>query len=169
MQYESIILELMSRIKTLEEDIALLKKQIAANDRSATAEASSDHTANSSVQYQKMTDEMIELCYKYGKKMLDGSSAQDLADDLAETTGMNRNSAVMYLYAVHGMLTGTTYKRAINTKAMKYFMQTIFNEYGSKGLKKAITASRNHIQYRRDLGHQVDSLDDICKEFEDRL
>lgn len=169
MQYESIILELMSRIKALEEDVAKLKEQIAANNRPAAVEPALARTVNASVQYQKMTDEMIELCYKYGKKMLSGSSVQDLADDLVETTSMNRNSAVMYLYAVYGMLTGTIYKRAINAKAMRYFMQTIFDEYGSNGLKKAIAASRNHIQYRRELGHQVDSLEDICKEFEDRL
>ena len=169
MQYESIILELMSRIKKLEEDVDQLKEQISSNAGSSVDEPVLEHVTTPSVQYQKMTDEMIELCYKAGKKMLSGSNAQDLADELVEMTGMNRNSAIMYLYAVHGMLTGTTYKRAINAKAMKYYMQTIFNEYGSQGLKKAITASRNHIQYRREFGQQVDYLEDICRQFENRL
>jgi len=169
MQYDSIILELMSRIKKLEDDVAQLKEQVSANASPSVDEPVSDRIAAPAVQYQKMTDEMIELCYKAGKKLLSGSNVQDLADELVDATGMNRNSAIMYLYAVHGMLTGTTYKRAINTKAMKYYMQTIFNEYGSQGLKKAITASRNHIQYRREYGHQVDYLEDICSQFENRL
>ena len=75
----------------------------------------------------------------------------------------------MYLYAVQGMLEGTIYKRAISAKAMKKYYDTIFDEYGSNGLRKAIQATRLHIAYRRDCGHTVDSIEEICDAYENRL
>ena len=88
---------------------------------------------------------------------------------IAESTGMNRNSAVMYLYAVQGMLDGTIYKRAISAKAMRKYYDTIWNESGSVGLKRAIQATRLHIQYRRECGHTVDSIEEICKQYESKI
>lgn len=172
MQYETIILELLSRIKKLEDDVNELK--LAQNGTRAVNETiedgSDDQILNeSTVSYRKMTDEMIDICYKCGKKVVAGESVQELADDIADSTGMNRNSAVMYLYAVQGMLEGKIYKRAISAKAMKKYYDIIFNEYGSAGLKKAIYATRLHIEYRRECGHTVDSIEEICNAYENRL
>lgn len=174
MQYEIIILELLSRIKKLEDEVGELKQAISSP---ATTNAAIDDTGNgaydensdSSVAYKKMTDEMIDICYKCGKKLVAGENVQELADDIADTTGMNRNSAVMYLYAVQGMLEGTIYKRAISAKAMRKYYDTIWNESGSQGLKKAIRATRLHIDYRRECGHTVDSIEEICDQYESRL
>ena len=123
----------------------------------------------STVAYKKMTDEMIDICFKCGKKVANGENVQELADDIAESTGMNRSSAVMYLYAVQGMLSGTIYKRAISAKALKKYFDTIWNEYGSQGLKKAIQATRLHVDYRGSCGHMVDSIEEICDQYERRL
>ena len=173
MQYETIILELLSRIKKLEEEVTELKQALLS---SSSVSISDDAIANGlderndgAVSYTKMTDEMIDICYKSGKKLAAGENVQDLAEDIAESTGMNRNSAVMYLYAVQGMLDGTIYKRAISAKAMRRYYDTIWNESGSVGLKKAIQATRLHIQYRRECGHTVDSIEEICKQYESRL
>lgn len=174
MQYETIILELLSRIKKLEDDVGELKRAQDARNaiptvsvrREDNAEATARETT---VAYKKMTDEMMDICYKCGKRVASGENAQELADDIAETTGMNRNSAVMYLYAVHGMLNGTIYKRAISATAMKKYFDTIWNEYGSKGLKKAVYATRLHIEYRRSCGHMVDSIEELCNRYENRL
>ena len=174
MQYETIILELLSRIKKLEDDVSELKRtQEARNTILAPTMRGEDNvepeTRESTVPYKKMTDEMIDICYKCGKKVANGENIQELADDIAESTGMNRSSAVMYLYAVQAMLNGTIYKRAISAKAMRKYYDTIFNEYGSAGLKKAIYATRLHIDYRRECGHMVDSIEEICDQYESRL
>lgn len=174
MQYEIIILELLSRIKKLEEEVSELKQVLftpSSIQRSTENAVSGIYEENddNSVSYKKMTDEMIDICYKSGKKLASGESVQELADDIAESTGMNRNSAVMYLYAVQGMLDGTIYKRAISAKAMRRYYDTIWNETGSVGLKKAIQATRLHIAYRRDCGHTVDSIEEICDQYERRL
>lgn len=176
MQYEAIILELLSRIKKLEYDVNELKQarsgiysNTPCNDEIVEEQSSCQILNEDTAAYKKMTDEMIEVCYKCGKKVVDGESVQKLADDIADTTGMNRNSAIMYLYAVQGMLEGKIYKRAISAKAMKKYYDTIFNEYGSAGLKKAIYATRLHIAYRRECGHTVDSIEEICDTYENRL
>ena len=174
MQYETIILELLSRIKKLEDDVSELKRaQVLSNVTPEPIACDEDNVAievgESTVAYKKMTDEMIDICYKSGKKVANGENAQELADDIAESTGMNRSSAVMYLYAVQGMLSGTIYKRAISAKALKKYLDTIWNEYGSQGLKKAIQATRLHVDYRRSCGHMVDSIEEICDRYESRL
>lgn len=176
MQYETIILELLSRIKKLESDIDELKQfkdsfsSISNNEDDRIFDENDYKIPNdTSISYKKMTDEMIDICYKCGKKVSAGESVQELADDIADSTGMNRNSAIMYLYAVQGMLDGTIYKRAISSKAMKKYYDNIFNEYGSVGLKKAIQATRLHIDYRRECGQNVDSIEDLCNAYENKL
>ena len=174
MQYEIIILELLSRIKKLEEEVSELKQTISSHAITSapiedTVSGVYEENTDGSVSYRKMTDEMIDICYKCGKKLVAGESVQELADDIADSTGMNRNSAVMYLYAVQGMLEGTIYKRAISAKAMRRYYDTIWNESGSEGLKKAIRATRLHIDYRRDCGHTVDSIEEICDQYESKL
>lgn len=173
MQYETIILELLSRIKKLEEEVTELKQALLVSSSVPISDDAivnvSDERNDGAVSYTKMTDEMIDICYKCGKKLASGENAQDLADDIAESTGMNRNSAIMYLYAVQGMLEGTIYKRAISAKAMRRYYDTIWNECGSAGLKKAIKATRLHIDYRRECGHTVDSIEEICNQYERKL
>lgn len=174
MQYETIILELLSRIKKLEDDVGELKRALDTRNVMPTSLVQGEDDAEltvreATVAYKKMTDEMIDICYKCGKKVVNGENVQELADDIAESTGMNRNSAVMYLYAVQGMLNGTIYKRSISATAIKRYFDTIWNEYGSKGLRKAIQATRLHVDYRRSCGHMVDSIEEICNRYEGRL
>lgn len=174
MQYEIVILELLTRIKKLEEEVNELKRAVfSSSDVQPSAENASGFTyeefSDTSVSYRKMTDEMIDICYKCGKKLVAGESIQELADGIHEETGMNRNSAIMYLYAVQGMLDGTIYKRAINAKATKKYYDNIFNEYGSVGLKKALHATKLHIEYRKDCGHTVDSIEEIYDQYLARL
>ena len=173
MQYETIILELLSRIKKLEEEVAELKQALLSSSSVSIFEDSivniSGERNDGAASYTKMTDEMIDICYKCGKKLASGENAQELADDIAESTGMNRNSAIMYLYAVQGMLDGTIYKRAINAKAIRRYFDLILNENGRTGLEKAIRATRLHVEYRRECGQKVDSIEEICNEYERKL
>ena len=164
MQYETIILELLSRIKKLEEDVEELKQS-----RQNDVVEQENTTSVSSVSYTKMTAEMIEICYKCGKMVFQGENAQELADDVAEETGMNRNSAFMYIYVVSSLLSGEVFKRAISKKALEIYFKKIFNDYGSEGLKKAIKATRLHIDYRKSCGHTVDSIEEACDKAEARL
>lgn len=75
----------------------------------------------------------------------------------------------MYLYAVDGMLEGKVYKKAISNKAIRKYLDNILREYGSVGLKKVIQAVGLHVDYRRSCGHQVDSIERICREYDERV
>lgn len=163
MQYDAIIVELLSRIKVLEEEVAQLKesRNVISQDE--------DTEVSSSVEYKKTTDEMLEMCYKAGKMIGPEIKAADLADAIAEETGMNKNSAIMYLYAVNGLLEGKIFKRAISATALEKYLDTIFSEYGSEGLKKAIKATKLHIDYRKQYGITSDAIEKVCKKAEEKL
>lgn len=157
MQYERTILEMHEKIKKLEEEVELLKAAVFPNE-----DESAPNPEEHNVLYQRMTDEMIEFCYTYGKRLADGENAQELADEIVQATGMNRNSSIMYLYAINGMLSGTIFKRAISAKAIQIYFNKISEEYGSTGLEKAISSVKLHIAYRRSCGQNVDSLERLC-------
>ena len=82
MQYETIILELMARIKTLENDVAAMKTTVQSLEEainsvgnpdldidvdSPDAATSTPSTRNTTT-YTKTTEHMIDVCYTYGKK-----------------------------------------------------------------------------------------------------
>lgn len=89
-----------------------------------------------------------------------------LADEISTKTGMNRSSAVMYIYVVDCMLKGNVYKRAISTKATEKYFKEIYEEYGKSGLCNALQATREHIRYRKNLGHTVEGLVTLCVQYE---
>lgn len=167
MQYEVVILELMTRIKKLEDDVEAVKQQMALSSEEPLS-SGQPKTNESTATYRKMTDEMTDLCYRGGKRVFAGEKPADVASEIAAQSGMNQNSAIMYLYAVDAMMQGTVYKRAINAKALRRYFDSIYSEYGNAGLKRAIRATRLHIAYRRDCGHQVDSIEAICDDYKAR-
>ena len=128
-----------------------------------------DSSVNEKNQHQKMTDEMIRLCYAYGKEFHAGGNIAELVDKVECQTRMNRNSAIMYLYVVRDMLDGSVYKRAISMQATETYFDMIFDEYGSTGLEKAIKATRQHVEYRRSCGHMVDSVEQLCDRYQNKL
>lgn len=181
MQYEKIILELMGRIQDLEEDMKNLKnrieilenseKRIESSNSESCLETEDIPGSSVSVPYKKTTDEMIVMCYEYGKKAYSEKDANIglYADEVAEKIGMNRSSAFIYIYAVKYMLDGHIYKRAISTKALRTYFEAIVNDFGKEGLAKAIRSVREHVAYRRGCGHPVDSIEALCDEYEKRL
>ena len=54
-------------------------------------------------------------------------------------------------------------------KALKYFFERISNDFGSRGLKNAIQSTKLHINYRRDCGLAVDSIEEICNHYEEKI
>lgn len=173
MQYETIILELMTRIKKLEEDVATLKARVESNaafvESQTEAEAMGEGT-ETALRYQKITEAMMKICYQLAKRMQGGEKPQLLANEISRKTGMNVNTALMYLHAVCGMLNGEKYKRAISAKSTKVYFDWIWDEYGKTGLKKAICATKLHIRYRKeDCGQTVTALEKLCREYEGKL
>lgn len=180
MQYENIILELMSRIKVLESDISILKEKILSSesviqpteensliDNSSTTPTQSPNTTA----YIKTTFRMIDVCYLYGKKayLTSGANIGEYADIVAAETGMNRNSAFMYIHGVKNLLEGKVFKRAISVKALRRYYVLIQEDFGLPGLKKAIAATRANIEYRNKCNLPSDSIISLCDEFEEQI
>lgn len=82
---------------------------------------------------------------------------------------MNRNSAFMYICAVKNMLEGSVFKRAVNIKALKYYLEAICQDYGADGLRKAVFSVRQNIAYRQRFHLPSDSISAVCDEYERKL
>lgn len=175
MQYDTIILELMVRIKALETEVADLKTALHTLEATVhpvdTADTSAPTAPPHGTSYTKMTEQMMEICYNYGKKAHQTPDANIGAygDMVASETEMNRNSAIMYISAVESLLAGKVFKRTISAKALRKYFSTIHAEFGNAGLAKAIHATRQHIEYRRGCNFPVDSLVALCDTFESKL
>lgn len=184
MSYEGIVLELMSRIQRLEslyEELHhIVMQQMSSAEGPAAAEPRLDppavridpaHPAAPPAApdrgRQKMTADHIAACYACGRQLYENPARGlvDAAEALADQTGMNRNSAIMYIYAVKNMLQGEIYKRAISQTAAEAFFQYILRDFGEDGLQKAIQSTRQHIVYRRACGHTVDKLEALCDRY----
>lgn len=118
---------------------------------------------------QKMTDEMILSCYKYGKELYAGGNLNNLIEAVVKETNMNRNSAIMCLYSICNMLEGSVYKRALSAKMTEKCFDLIFEDYGKAGLEKAIKATREHVIYRKSCGHTVNYIERICDKYEEKI
>ena len=183
MQYETIVLELLSRIQVLEQDMATLKEAVArlgekqarepaeASDGRRAGREEEPEEAQPSVSYGKVTEEMIDCCYVYGKKSVEHPDANfwDYADEIVKETGMNRNSAFMYMYVVRCLLEGSVFKRSISTKAMNRYLTRIEEEYGKVGLARAIQAVEAFMEYRRATDQPVGAVEKICQVYQQRL
>lgn len=178
MQYESVILELLERIKQLETSyenlenrLSCLENQADRTSNGAIAEEETEQPEAEPELRKKMTPEMMAACYECANQLHHNAqlSFGHTMDDLVEQTGMNRNSAIMYVYAVKSMLAGEGYKRAISQPATELFFNLILRDYGPEGLQKALTAARTHITYRQQYGHIVDGLEKLCEAYETKL
>lgn len=181
MQYEAILLELMSRIKVLESDISTMKASISNLESAVLSEqtgssdpvqsAPSPARGQNPTSYTKTTDQMIDACYLRGKEAYEtpGVNIWSLADAVTNETGMNRNSAFMYIHAVKSMLEGVVFKRAVNTRALKRYFSAIHRDYGEDGLRRAVASVRKNISYRESFHLPSDSICAVCDEYERKL
>ncbi len=171
MQYEKVILEMLSRIQTLEEQVKDLKEKQAQVSSVPVSAAIRQEFQTPSIPHRtntKVTDAMLEACYHAGKQAVasDYADVVLLAEQVSLQTGMNKNNAQMTIFAVTALLNGELYKRGISGKATKKYFENILRDYGKGGLQRAIAAMRLHIDYRRALHHNVDLLEQICDQYQ---
>lgn len=179
MQYEAIILELMTRIKALEDTRDEMNRRIDQLEEKLAVsaavpadivpeEATPTPEPAQPAHRQKISEEMIEACYHVGVRLHQNPnlSLNSEIDRLSEESGMNRSSAIMYVYAVKGMLEGEAYKRAISLPSTERFFQNIARDFGEDALATAVHAAKAHNAYRQELGQNVDGLVKLCARYE---
>lgn len=141
MQYETIILEMMSRIQKLEEEVERIKNSCMTN---AFEQAGIQTKRN-----VKVTPEMTLLCYEKAKAAYNNQylDTNDLAQDVSDQTGMNFSTAKMNIYSIVQMLKGEEYKRLLSADSLELCFDMIYREFGKPGLEKALNATKLHIEY----------------------
>lgn len=177
MEYEKVILEMLSRIQVLEEQV----RELQGERRPSPMPHPMPHPMPQHMMghfpprphrtNMKVTDEMLKACYDAGKEAHKNEDLDvgKLADGVSLDTGMNRNNALMTIYAVVALLNGELYKRGISGKATERYFEYILQDYGKGGLQKAIAAMRLHIDYRRALHHNVDLLETVCDAYQAKI
>lgn len=159
MQYETIILEMMSRIQKLEEEVEQLKNTLSSN--------SFEQSESQPKRNIKVTIEMTELCYEKAKQIYNNQylDINDLAQEVSSQTGMNVNTAKMNIYSITQMLRGEEYNRLLSAESLSVCLEMIYNDYGKKGLEKALTATELHIEYLNTKGMATAKLISVFNKY----
>ena len=174
MEIEKIILELLSRIKVLEEEVSSLKEIIINQNTSVQNTADGNEYGkhkSKKKNYTRTNQKMIDECFKYGKLAYNNPDAdiKDFADTVMKETGMNKSSAYIYIYVVQSMLKGEQFKRHINSNALKRYFELILIEFGKEGLRKALSATRQHVEYLKQCNIPVKGFVNIYDEFKAKI
>lgn len=98
----------------------------------------------------KITNEMVEKSYQIGKQFYNNGIS--LKDGIKELTkiGMNKNSAVDYVYNYSNLIQAKLFTRTTNIYGTEYFLQKIYEENGENGLQNALLSLSQHIDYYED-------------------
>lgn len=175
MEIEKIILELMSRIKVLEEEVSYQKEVIMnltmSSPGSVIEEKEEPKIMIKKKNYTRTNEKMIDECYRYGKMAYNNPDAdvKEFADTVMKETGMNKSSAYIYIYVVQSLLKGEQFKRHINSNALKRYFELILVEFGQEGLRKALFATQQHIEYLKQCNLPVKGFVNICDEFKVKI
>ena len=89
----------------------------------------------------------IEIIYEYAQRFFKKEiSLSDAVNEL-QNKGINKNSAVDYLYNYSHLISGRVFTRTMNLLSTKYFLDKILENHGNHGLKKALQSLSLHIDY----------------------
>lgn len=162
MQYETVILEMMSRIQKLEDEVRELKSIL--NEENLI----NNQPVKAKRKNVKVTPEMTEICYQYAKIAYEQRNVDidDLAEKVAVDTGMNENTAKMNIGSIKAMLEGVEFNRILSSKSLGICLDLIYKDYGKIGLQKALEATRQHIKYLNSINNPASNLKKVCEEFE---
>lgn len=103
-------------------------------------------------------------CYTYGKRVAEGELDIGAASMKVAASGMDRGSAQIYLRCVKAMIRGERYTGTVKELAVSHFLTSIMTDYGINGLRKALEALRQHLEYQSTYQNLV-GLRKIYEEF----
>ena len=105
--------------------------------------------------YAVITPEMTDACYKAAIDARNGAAGIDeIANEISQETGMNKNSARMYIKAVLAMLGGEPFTKDINTYSVNRYLDRIYKDFGAKVMSTAWRAieTRNE-EFKKEKGY----------------
>ncbi|WP_316797570.1 HNH endonuclease [Pedobacter agri] len=90
---------------------------------------------------------LIKTAYETAKKVHQNEIGVTEGSYIIAETGINRSSAFDYIYAYSKLRDGKLYTRTINSTTTDYYLNGIYEEYGVNGLRIALLAMSQHIDY----------------------
>lgn len=111
--------------------------------------------------------EMVAYAYEISKKVFEKKlSRTEGRDQIVNQVNMNPGSAGDYISAFYSMMEGEKYTRTLNEYSTRYFLESILEDYGKEGLRKAVSASSKHATYYAALGRgRLAYVERIVKEY----
>jgi 5-methylcytosine-specific restriction protein A len=96
---------------------------------------------------KKITEQMVERSYEIGKKIRMKELTLTDGVNALVNIGMNKASALDYIYNYKKLTSGEKFIRTTNAYATNYFLEKIFHDEGREGLKTALKSLAGHISY----------------------
>lgn len=90
---------------------------------------------------------IIEILYSNSEKFYNKEVSLKEAQNELEELGINRNSAVDYLYNYGNLIEGKVFTRTMNVISTRYYLDQINSRLGIKYLKSALQSLSLHIDY----------------------
>lgn len=114
----------------------------------------------------RMTEEMIEACYRGGVEVSEGRAIHHHERDrIVAAIGMNQASASYYLSAVDALLSGGNIRYDINSKAVDRYLENIRTDYGIDALKTASDVCMRRYEETKKLGNACHYYKRIAEEY----
>lgn len=114
----------------------------------------------------KITNEIVEKSFEIGKQFFQKEITLKKAISILSQIGMKKNSAVAYVYSYSNFMQGKLFRRNINTYAIEYYLQKIYEEEGMSGLENALLSLSKHIDYYEEKsGSKIISKKEIYHKF----
>jgi len=90
----------------------------------------------------------LKLAYQQGIKLYSGKIGITKAKEPLINEGVNSSTATDLIYNVKHLLNGNRFKRALSSNHADNFLKWIKEDYGTKGIRNALWAFRQNIEYR---------------------
>ncbi len=100
----------------------------------------------------KITTEMTQAAYSSAKDVYHKKvSKNDAVNRLKKNYNMNKASASNYIENFKRLMNGNRYARTHSIDATDYILTHILSDYGVDGLRNAIRAVKEHVDYYEEL------------------
>ncbi|MNW33001.1 RelB antitoxin [compost metagenome] len=116
----------------------------------------------------KITPAMVEDLWRAFLRYVEGSGEINrLSTEVAETTGMSRGSAFIYLTVLANLVNGEPNTRVLKYKDLEFLMGNIKTQLGESKYQKAIQSLKMSVPYWREKipGAFADKVEAYCKKY----
>jgi len=119
---------------------------------------------------RKITPEHYAMAYYLGREVYHERLSYTEAVAKLADIGMNKTSASFSIGNLRQMINGAAYHRAMSNEQTRYFLDSIQQDDGLPGLKKAVAAFAEHLPYlRKSNQNRMPGLTALLAEYAARL